>query len=642
MSGILGIVYTGERSTQKVPHSDLLKMQNAIKHRGPDASQLWQAPGIGLGHLAQHVSPESVYENLPFESLESGLTITADARLFYRDDLSERLSIPISQRPTLPDSELILKAYQKWGEKCTQYLEGEFAFAIWDKHSKKLFCARDHFGIRSFFYYYSDDILVFCSEVKGIRALDFVPSDFNENLLPMMTISGERDFKNTFFRNIFRLKPAHALSFNINNRKSDIRMYWAPQRQSSLKYTNDFEYAEALRDLVINAVHNRIRILPHLKVSTHLSGGLDSSAIACIAAKKLLETDQKLIAVSSVLDENHTGIESDERPYIRAVVEAYPNIELKYVTASDTGPLDFETMDRLIYETESKLDSFFYMSHALSWAAKQSGATLLLCGIGGDSWASYNGRDSVYELLIKKQWLTAAQLIIRLSRIEKNALHSLFENYILKYAKRNFVFKWQNDKRSETAFQNEFFTRFKKNGRTEKKKSDNVPGDLLARLSNKLRKGRFMMEDEMIRLSHQQISGGFPYWDKRLIEFTLRVPPEQFMLNGVQRGLFRRAMDGILPPKVQWRKDKHPFTPDFHRRVIAGKDVISNFLNSINKDDRVWEYFDAQKIFDQLERVRPVYGRYDWETKTQSIVVESVILIRFIHWIMGGCRKWEL
>jgi asparagine synthase (glutamine-hydrolysing) len=327
MSGILGILNLDQRPGSR---SNLEKMRDAMAHRGVDGSDLYLDENLGIGHLKTCFTPQSDQENMPYHCPSSDLVITADARIDNRDLLFSHLSISSSQKTTIPDSILILKAYEKWGKNCPEHLLGEFAFAIWNKRDKSLFCARDHIGFRPLFYYRCHNFFIFSSEIKGIRATGLVPLQFNETTLARHWLPLEKDNEQTYFNDILRLKCAHTLTLSKNN-KFHINKYWSPEPQKGIRYASDNDYAEALREIITQSVSCRLNT--NLPVSITLSGGLDSSAIACIAARQLREKGQSLIAVSSVLPLNHQGIETDERTYIQAVLDQEPNIDIQFVTA---------------------------------------------------------------------------------------------------------------------------------------------------------------------------------------------------------------------------------------------------------------------------------------------------------------------
>lgn len=647
MSGIFGIVYCGSRSGQRVSTSNLQQMQNSMIHRGRDGSGIWHKCDAGLGHLATNITPESVYEKLPATSPDGRYVITVDARIDNRPELMDILSIPHPQRGEMPDGPLILQAFKKWGYASPSYLLGEFAFAIWDRRDKKLFCARDHLGVRPFFYYRSSNLFVFASEIKGIRVTGLVPLQFNETALVMTMFPVEElDHGETYFKDIFRLKAANRLALETKENKLSSGLYWDPRECKPVKYTRDSDYADALQELMIRAVHRNLRTLPHIQAAVTLSGGLDSSSIACIAARKLRESGKRLTAVSSVLPEGHTGIENDERPYIRAVLEQEPNIDIRYVTGEGTGPFNWEEMEAGIREMEAPVTTFHHMNRALCKSAVESGNHILLWGIGGDSITSHDGRYSLFLLAKKGKWGKALKLLRQLKQVEEIPVFKAAGRYILAPIAPGWLL--------------DLYKRLKHGNKTVKKNSPATSGYAgrhgfrLGRSVGSIRKspgspnrfffrkhdsGRFHIELENIRQSHLGLNTGFPCWDRQIVEFSLGVPPEQFLVGGWQRSLFRRAMDGILPPAIQWRRDKHVFVPDFHRRVMEAKPEIVQFLDSIKDNIQVQRIIDVRRIKDQLDRIRPVKGRKDWDSEAQAIVMKGIIYIKFLHWTTNEIEK---
>src|SRR5918998_450263 len=178
MSGIVGIFYLDGRPLDP---GLLRRMSESIAHRGPDGAGAWgEERGIGLGHQLFHTTPESLGEMQPLTDRGGNVVLTADARIDNRDELFATLDLDDRPRGEVGDGELILAAYKKWGERCPERLLGDFAFAIWDRRKQKFFCARDHMGLKPFYYYRSGNIFVFASEIKALLRIPEVPQRLNE------------------------------------------------------------------------------------------------------------------------------------------------------------------------------------------------------------------------------------------------------------------------------------------------------------------------------------------------------------------------------------------------------------------------------------------------------------------------------
>ena len=176
MSGIAGILYRDGRPVQQ---PDIQEMLSAIAFRGPDERGTWTDGPVGFGNCLLRTTPESVYEAQPFKNTRDDLVITADARIDNRDELVSTLNLASRQPLLLSDSELILASYEKWGEHCAEKLLGDFSFAIWDKRQQRLYCAVDHFRLKPFIYYNSDNSFIFSSQMSGLLPGKLVPKELN-------------------------------------------------------------------------------------------------------------------------------------------------------------------------------------------------------------------------------------------------------------------------------------------------------------------------------------------------------------------------------------------------------------------------------------------------------------------------------
>jgi len=345
MSGIFGIFHTNGKPLIK---RHLNQMETGLAFIQPGGSDMWYNGSVGLGCLKQYDSSASWDDELSMQNQANGIIVVADARLTNRWELFREFNLPTCSQSDFSDDSLIRRAYERWGRDCARHLSGEFAFAIWDSAKKSLLCTRDHMGIKSLFYCRLKNTFVFASQVRGIRILDFVPVELNEHSLAAALFLTEADKSQTYFKGIRRLKAAHALEVhNKHDRSLSLTPFWQPQPKSRQTKLSDDAYAEAFREIIVRS------ICKHLDngcpTGVMLSGGLDSSAIACIAARALRERSESLFSVSSVLAENHEGVESDERYYIREVGAQESNIISNYAIAEGADP--FQNL-------ESKFDRF--------------------------------------------------------------------------------------------------------------------------------------------------------------------------------------------------------------------------------------------------------------------------------------------
>jgi len=168
MSAIVGLY---RRNGQPADRADLERMAESLAHRGPDAAGLWNNGPVGLGHRMLWTTPESLHEQLPLVNKSEDVVITADARIDNRDELIAALGLSEWPHGEISDSGLILCAYEQWGEGSPKRLLGDFAFAIWDGRSQTLFCTRDHFGVKPFYYHQSAQVFVFASEIKALLCI---------------------------------------------------------------------------------------------------------------------------------------------------------------------------------------------------------------------------------------------------------------------------------------------------------------------------------------------------------------------------------------------------------------------------------------------------------------------------------------
>jgi asparagine synthase (glutamine-hydrolysing) len=280
MSGIVGMLHLDE---SPVDRKLLQQMTEAMRFRGPDAQKIWTDGFIGLGYALLQTTDDDI-KHQP-AGLDGTLWIIADARIDNQAHLQEKLFKTGSKNiRKSSDCELILIAYQKWGPDCVHHLMGDYAFAIWDKPRSRLFCARDHFGIKPFFYVWVGNTLVFGNTIDCLRMHPEVSGQLSEQAIANYLLFGCNVHQDlSFFADIKRLPPAHTLLVSppMAVRK---KRFWQQPVENMIRYNRSEDYVERFRDLMQTAVSDRLRT-PQAGVL--MSGGLDSTTVAVTARKMM-------------------------------------------------------------------------------------------------------------------------------------------------------------------------------------------------------------------------------------------------------------------------------------------------------------------------------------------------------------------
>ncbi len=639
MSAIFGII---TKNQQPIQPRWITCMLDKLRHRGPDGAHTWQHEDVALGHLMLHTTPESCFDKPPLEYLH--WVITADVRLDNRKELFDLLAIAPSFRSKTTDSLLLAKAFEKWGKRCPEFLTGDFAFAIWDKRQRSLFCARDHAGVRQFYYYDSPDYFVFSSEIPAIAALDFVPHRLDEdsfaNYLIFLPALGDQAV-NTLIKNIQRLLPANWLSFE--NHSLSTSLYWKRNPDYRLKLKDEREYGLALRELMQQAIEDRMRT--DFPVGVLLSGGLDSSSVACLAARSLAQKGKNLYSASSVLPLGHTGIEEDERKYVELVLAQEKNIIPKFVSAEGIGA--FSNLPKIFDKTYEPANQFVYMDEALNQSLAPH-TRVVLTGFLGDATVSNVG--NLYLAQCMKEW--SFRHIPHLLRSRRRVTQKSYSYLVLKhilipmipYDLREVIKKIIGkppsfpygilDSPASTSFLSE--ERAKEKFRSAAKLYVGGKTHFMDIWDTSFLALAFASDRELQTYQHQEQA--HPLTDKRIIEFLWASPPECFNYQGYPRGYIRRALEGVLPEEILWRMDKTSFSPDFQSRIIKEIDELSLFLES-EKTRKYGFYINISYILATLKDLKPARNWGDWDDRAVKIVQIGIQALLYLHWFETHSRQ---
>jgi asparagine synthase (glutamine-hydrolysing) len=279
MSGFVALYH---RSGRPIDPSLLERLTRRLSGRGPDGWDTWRQGPIGLGRSLLQTTEE--IEAVPGPIAFEGVHLAGDVRLDDRDGLIRRLlSAGWRTNSLSPDVELLLHAYRLWGDKCLQQIAGDFAFAVWDAREKRLFAARDHFGIVPLFYAEAGDVLLVSNSLPCILAHPDVDASLcEEAVADYLAVGLQTERSRTFYSGIKRLEPARMLHASPAGLR--VTPYWKETEDfSEIRYRRPAEYVEHFREIFDAAVRDRLRCN---RVATHLSGGMDASSIAVTIARQ--------------------------------------------------------------------------------------------------------------------------------------------------------------------------------------------------------------------------------------------------------------------------------------------------------------------------------------------------------------------
>jgi asparagine synthase (glutamine-hydrolysing) len=596
MSAIVGVYYLDGRS---VSHTSLERMVEILAHRGPNGVGAWSEGDVGLGHRMLWTTPESLQEKLPAVNPASDLVITADARIDNRDELLTTLNFSGCPNRELTDSQLIVAAYEKWGERCPEKLLGDFAFAIWDGRKQVLFCARDHFGVKPFYYHYRQGFtFVFGSEIKAILCLPEVPSRVNDVKVGYHLAGIREDREMTFYQDIFRLPAGHRM--RVSPAGMRIQPYWSLDPSTELCLNSDEEYAEAFREKFTKSVSCRLR--SRFPVGLMLSGGLDSSSICCMARELLKQNGNHRLHTFSFFGDTP---ESNESLFIRAVVRQ-GSVEPHYVRVAGRSPL--ADLARVLWHMdEPPFANNTYLVWALSSTAHRQGLRVLLNGYGGDQSVG-RGFGYLRELAYKWRWLKLAFELRPVARNFNKPLGRPLWNYIRLYSLRPWVPKtirhlrraWCSQVQApDTLINPDFVRRIDLEDRIE----------ALEQRSKPLRSERENHHQDITSGENQnvlelldKVAGAFsleacyPFFDPELVAFCLSLPPDQKLRGGYDRAIMRNGIADLLPPQVRIRVDKAKMGTLFDRNLVNyERDRIEDLVyNDCTTDEYVNKRFLRQ------------------------------------------------
>jgi asparagine synthase (glutamine-hydrolysing) len=515
----------------------------SLRHRGPDDEGYYFDKNVALGHRALKLGNAPVIHQ-PLANENRTIWITFDGEIYNKAQVIRELE-KNHTFGTDSSAEVVVHSYEEDGPDCVNWFNGMFAFCLWDSSLEELFCARDRFGMRPFYYYDSPTMFLQASEIKALLTVPSVPRKPNESIVYDYLMTAHNDHtEDTFFTGIKRLLPAHHMFVGHNGVR--IQRYWNPTRalRADRLEKQDQSYASELRQLLRDSI--RIRLPTSLPVGTFLSGGIDSTSIAYLV-NDILNSTPSVTTIGGDGQELFSAVyrepleQGDERPYIEETAHALKT-KVNYVSPSVAGGM--EDIKRFAYYVDEPMAVFnYYAFWCLSRKAREKVKVVFYghgTGILGELESVEEYMHFFRELWRKKK--IAALLTEMIGAIPRATTSSI----------KTLSAIWTQNSKSgiKELLATQFAARFPAEAPIEPLSMDSeyqhwIAGNLVDCL-----RGSDMISSAF------SLEPRYPFLDHRIVEFAVSLPTTQRVRKGLSKYVLRNAMKGVVPEAVR-KSRKH-------------------------------------------------------------------------------------
>lgn len=597
MCGIAGIL---RNSKLESIDSDIKKMTDSIAHRGPDGEGQWSFPekGVSLGHRRLSILDLSTDANQPMH-LNDRFSIVFNGEIYnYIEIRSELKSCGISFH-TSSDTEVLLAAFTHWGESFIEKLDGMFAFAIYDRLKDELFCARDRFGEKPFFYSTSTDQFCFASEMKALFTIG-VPKTVSQkmlfNYLAYDIVENTRDKSATFYDKVYQLPAAHVLKLGPD-RKVNIKKYWDIDFKERIEMS-ELDAKEHFLSLFDSSIMKRLR--SDVKVGSSLSGGVDSSSILGSVLANFPELEFNTFT-ARFDDENY-----DEGAFIQLLKKQYSFKE--HYCYPEKHQLITE-LDKIFYHQEEPFGS---TSIVAQWEvmklAKNNGTIVLLDGQGADE--TIAGYFKYFTPLLYELRKDKLQFQNQLQAIENHLNTKPFLSKAEKIRMKSpllydRVAQSSRKMRKSTIGQdlNNDFYKSNVSSISPFHRNDNL-NEFLYNDTFNYGLGKLLRFSDRNAMAHG-VEVRLPYLSHDLVEFIFKLPTSLKIKDGWTKYILRASMEKRVPKEILYRKDKKGFqAPDSWMKDQMVSELISESISHLQGEKIIdkeltsnhWKYIMASKM----------------------------------------------
>lgn len=549
-------------------------MTDTLSHRGPDESGYYYSQNSLLGHKRLIViDPEGGKQPMTRKIGKYKYTLVYNGELYNTDELRQQLKEKGHYFLSHSDTEVVLVSYIEWGEKCVEYLNGIYAFAIWEEYTQTLYIARDRLGVKPLFYTHFKDNFIFGSEIKALlKHPDVTPIINDEGILELFGLGPSRSLGKGVFKDIKELKPAEYII--VTPERIIKKIYW--QIQPHHHNDNVKNTIEKTHELVKDAIERQL--VSDVKLCTFLSGGLDSSGISSIASNNFKKNHNQLCTYSLNYEGNDKFFKSNY--YQPTSDEHWINVVKDYIHSDHTRYIiDNEELAMALYSAVEANDlpgmADIDSSLLLFCSKVKEEHTVALSGecadeiFGGYPWYR-NKEDIYYDGFPWNKYLDVRK--------------SFLSNTIKKLPYEEYVSSCYEDTINELDF-------------IEKESEHSKRIKMLTYLNIKWFMLTLLNRKDRMSMS-KSLEVRVPYADHRIIEYTFNIPWDIKYENQVEKSLLRKALKDYLPNEIINRK-KSPYPKTFnpkYEKII--KTLLTEVIN--NKNSPIHAFINTNKVQDVL------------------------------------------
>ena len=604
MSGILGVWNLDGRPLDPLV---LARMSESLRHRGLDGEGRKVLGSIGLVHQHLWVTPEEHGENQPLVG-RAGAMLAMDGRLDNRDELLGKLDLPLSTS----DAACVLAAYEKWDEGFAERLNGDFALAVFDPPRHRLLLVRDAIGVRPLYYFSSERLFAFASEIKALLAHPDVPTRPDDEGIADFLLIGSRPVDRqeiTCFEGISALVPAHLAV--VTPERTVTRRYWDFDTGRALQLGSFEEYAEAFRERFREAVRRRIRSAHPVVVS--VSGGLDSSSVFCQAETLCRSGQTPSPGIVGISYTGAPGTDADERRYLLDIEREY-GVEIERFPIEPLQGVVNGAEDQVRAVEAPFLDYVWGVTLELQARARRSGSRTILSGHWGDQ-VLFSSAYLV-DLARRLAWADLGRHLREYARwFARGEVRVIARRFVLDFARRTVPrpllppLKWVRRRlfrveRPRLWFSSTFLQealRFGDRPATIGNGFHSAHARSIYLEARSKYHVQCLDSNNKVGALHG-LDAAFPFLDRDLVALLMAAPGEIQNRRGVPRALLRESMRGVLPETIRARKWKADFSAVVNRGVAQDVPLLGRALSAESLGVRLG-YFDSTRLAQEVARL---------------------------------------